>query len=294
MSPPTGRVLALLELLQSRPGVTAMELAGRLSVDERTVRRDATHLSELGIPVCARRGRYGGFRLAPGVRLPPLMLTDGEAVAVVLGLAAAAETGMVTGVGADNGGETGAETALAKIQRVLPARLAAHTEALLATLHSDQPGSADPDSAYPDSADPGSADPGSGRSGGGQPSHHVPSPASPTQEVEVTLMTTLDEALARIPATLAVLTEAPDGVRMLVRVRRLDGAAQLLAGLGWPFVIHRPDALRTEVSRLAARLRHAAESRAVESPLVESRALQTRSVESRGIPNQLGLELPTA
>jgi predicted DNA-binding transcriptional regulator YafY len=85
---PTVRVLALLEILQSGGAFTVGELADRLGVDERTVRRYATHLADLGVPVHARRGRYGGYRLAPGYKLPPLMLTDDEAVAVALGLVA--------------------------------------------------------------------------------------------------------------------------------------------------------------------------------------------------------------
>src|SRR6185369_2634206 len=84
---PTARVLALLEILQSGGGHTVGDLARRLGVDERTVRRYAGHLVDLGIPVEARRGRYGGYRLAAGFKLPPLMLTEDEAVAVALGLA---------------------------------------------------------------------------------------------------------------------------------------------------------------------------------------------------------------
>ncbi len=123
-----GRVLGLLELLQSTPaGLTVGHLADRLGVDERTVRRYAAHLAELGIPVKGRRGRYGGYTLAPGYRLPPLMLTDDEALAVLLGLIAGRRTGLATTA-------TATETALAKIQRVLPKALRARTDALLSTL----------------------------------------------------------------------------------------------------------------------------------------------------------------
>jgi predicted DNA-binding transcriptional regulator YafY len=93
MSRPTTRVLRLLELLQDRPGISGRELAGLLEVDTRTVRRYATKLQELGIPVEAERGRAGGYRLRPGYRMPPLMLTDDEATAVVLGLVAARRDG---------------------------------------------------------------------------------------------------------------------------------------------------------------------------------------------------------
>lgn len=127
MSHPTTRVLTLLELLQAQPRLTGGELAARLDVDERTVRRYAARLVELGIPVQADRGRHGGYRLLPGFKLPPLMLNDDEATAVLLGLLASGQLGLtVAGAGADS--------ALAKIQRVLPAALRARTEAVAETL----------------------------------------------------------------------------------------------------------------------------------------------------------------
>ena len=89
MARPTARVLALLELLQAGGQHTVAALAERLGVDERTLRRYAAHLVDLGIPIDVTRGRYGGYRLAPGFKLPPLMFTDDEAVAVMLGLSAA-------------------------------------------------------------------------------------------------------------------------------------------------------------------------------------------------------------
>jgi hypothetical protein len=85
MTRPTARVLALLEILQGGGTHTAVDLAGRLGVDERTVRRYADHLLDLDAPVESVRGPYGGYRLAPGFRMPPLMLTDEEALAVLLG-----------------------------------------------------------------------------------------------------------------------------------------------------------------------------------------------------------------
>src|SRR5580658_4949231 len=118
MARPTARVMALLELLQSGGVRTVAELADRLGVDERTVRRYAEHLIDLDVPVESVRGRYGGYRLGPGYRLPPLMLTDDEALAVLLGLAVGRRAGLVTTAG------TAAETAAAKIRRVLPERLA--------------------------------------------------------------------------------------------------------------------------------------------------------------------------
>ncbi|MFD5180992.1 helix-turn-helix transcriptional regulator [Nocardia sp. NPDC058379] len=127
MTRPTARVLALLELLQTGGTHTVGELAGRLGVDERTVRRYVTHLTDLDIPVRSVRGRYGGYRLAPGYRMPPLMLTDDEAVAVLLGL--------LTGRGADRptAATHAADSATAKLRRVLPSRLTARLDALIDT-----------------------------------------------------------------------------------------------------------------------------------------------------------------
>ncbi len=82
MARPAARVLTLLELLQSGGVRTVAELADRLGVDGRTVRRYVDHLLDLDVPVESVRGRYGGYRLAPGYRMPPLMLSDEEALAV--------------------------------------------------------------------------------------------------------------------------------------------------------------------------------------------------------------------
>jgi predicted DNA-binding transcriptional regulator YafY len=127
MSRPTTRVLTLLELLQDRPGISGREIADHLEVDTRTVRRYATKLQELGIPVEAERGRAGGYRLRPGYRMPPLMLTDDEATAVVLGLVAARRYGLVTA-------EPAVDGALAKIERVLPLALRERVRAVTETL----------------------------------------------------------------------------------------------------------------------------------------------------------------
>ena len=82
---PTPRLLRLLSLLQSRVTWTASELAERLEVDRRTVRRDVARLRELGYPVQTSPGR-SGYQLGAGGRLPPLLLSDEEAVAIVVGL----------------------------------------------------------------------------------------------------------------------------------------------------------------------------------------------------------------
>jgi predicted DNA-binding transcriptional regulator YafY len=127
MTRPTARVLALLEILEAGGTHTAGDLADRLGVDERTVRRYAGHLLDLGVPVESARGRYGGYRLAPGFRMPPLMLTDEEALAVVLGLVAGGRAGLIA-----TSGEA-VDAAAAKVRRVLPKPLAARLEALLET-----------------------------------------------------------------------------------------------------------------------------------------------------------------
>src|SRR5215469_7396912 len=128
MARPTSRVLVLLELLQSGGTRTVAELANRLGVDGRTVRRYVDHLIDLQVPVESVRGRYGGYRLAPGYRLPPLMLTDDEALAVLLGLIAGRRAGLMTSAG------SASETAAAKIRRVLPGRLADRLEAVLGSV----------------------------------------------------------------------------------------------------------------------------------------------------------------
>jgi predicted DNA-binding transcriptional regulator YafY len=122
-----GRVLALLEALQDRPSATGPQLAARLGVDVRTVRRDVVALQDLGIPVDAERGPAGGYRLAPGYRMPPLMLTAAEATVVTLGLVAARRDGL------------DAEGPLAKLRRVLPGPVRRRVEALEQTLRFTEP-----------------------------------------------------------------------------------------------------------------------------------------------------------
>ncbi|MEH0938290.1 helix-turn-helix transcriptional regulator [Micromonospora psammae] len=312
MSHPAGRVLAMLELLQSHHRLTGAELADRLRVDERTVRRYATTLADLGIPVTAARGRYGGYRLRPGYKLPPLMLTDDEAVAVLLGLVAAERLGLGTE-------EPATVTALAKIRRVLPAplaeRLAAVQDHLGFTLRRTDPAlrpaagtlltlgaatrqrrrvtldyrswrgepsrrqvdpyglvfhagrwyvtghdhlreevrtfrldrigavTTGPETyAVPDGFDPVAQ---VTRSLAGVPYAHT---------VEVLLETDLAAARRRVPPSVAELTEVADGVLLRARAEHLDGMAQLLAGLGWPFTVLAPDALRDAVRAHATRL----------------------------------------
>lgn len=311
MTHPLTRVLALLELLQAHAGLTGTELAERLGTDVRTVRRYTAHLRELGIPVEAERGRYGGYRLARGYRMPPLVLSNDEALAVVLGLLAGERLGLTPSAPAGAG-------ALAKVERVLPDALreplaamretlgftartvtgqAPEAGVLLALAHASRRGHAvgfryeswrkeqtkrdlDPygvvfhagrwyvtghdhlrgtlrtfridriTSVVPRPSTftvPGDFD----------PVAHVASSlvrAPFRWEVEVLIDGPLDEVARRLPMTTAALTPQPDGVLMIARAERLDGMAQLLASLGWPFTIHRPDELRDALKELAQRL----------------------------------------
>ncbi|WFR71043.1 HTH domain-containing protein [Prescottella defluvii] len=111
----SARLLELLSLLQLRRDWTSSEIADRLEVSTRTVRGDISKLRSLGYLVDARPGVAGGYRLAPGAVMPPLLLNDDEAVAVAVGLSALA-TGRA-------GAEEESLTALAKLEQVLPARL---------------------------------------------------------------------------------------------------------------------------------------------------------------------------
>jgi predicted DNA-binding transcriptional regulator YafY len=303
---PTTRVLAMLELLQARRELTGRELARELGVDERTVRRYALRLADLGIPVEARRGRHGGYRLLPGYKLPPLMFNDDEAVAVVLGLLVAERLGIATG------------GALDKIRRVLPAQLRDRVAALRETLGFTLPPR---ESAMPDTSvllllaaaardrqrvrlryrswrgedterdlDTYGLVFHSGRWYASGFDHRrgevrtfrvdrvaglTPLPVTYAEpedfdvvahvtrslaavpyahEVEVVLETTLVEARRRVPAAVATLSETDGGVLMRARAERLDGMAQMLAGLGWPFAVHAPPELREAVRALARRL----------------------------------------
>jgi predicted DNA-binding transcriptional regulator YafY len=125
MADTTSRTLRLLSLLQSRRYWAGPDLAGRLAVSVRTLRRDVDRLRELGYPVEAQPGVDGGYRLAAGASLPPLVLDDDEAVALTVGLQAAA-------AGATAGTAESAVQALAKVARVLPPRLRRRVDALRA------------------------------------------------------------------------------------------------------------------------------------------------------------------
>jgi predicted DNA-binding transcriptional regulator YafY len=119
----SARLLALLSLLQVRREWTGQELADRLEVGPRTIRRDVEKLRSLGYPVEAARGVAGGYRLGAGGELPPLLLDDQEAVAVAVGLRTAA-SGSIAGI------EETSIRALTKLEQVLPARLRRRVSAL--------------------------------------------------------------------------------------------------------------------------------------------------------------------
>ncbi|MFE2148130.1 helix-turn-helix transcriptional regulator [Streptomyces sp. NPDC059456] len=119
----SARLLRLLSLLQAHREWTGADLAERLGVTPRTVRRDVDRLRELGYPVNASPGTGGGYQLGAGAELPPLLLDDDEAVAVAVGLRTAAGNG-VEGIG------EASVRALAKLEQVLPARLRRRVSAL--------------------------------------------------------------------------------------------------------------------------------------------------------------------
>ena len=321
MARPTARVLTLLELLQSGGIRTVAEL-GRLRVNERTVRRYVDHLLDLDVPVESVRGRYGGYRLAPGYRMPPLMLSDDEALAVLLALAAGRRAGLLTITGTAN------ETAMAKIRRVLPERLTRRLDAVLDSLAFTAPPdeTAAPESgvlltiadavrhrrpisirytagdgrrstrtlhpyglvvhsgrwyvtgAEPETGEdrtfrldriadartlPGSFEPPAGL----DPAQRVLSgfaEAPYRHEVTLRIQGTVEQIRARFPASVAIVTEPPAAdcadagterwLRVELRAERLDWLPPVLASLGRPFAIERPDELRGLVAALADQL----------------------------------------
>ena len=320
MARPTGRVLTLLELLQSGGTRTVAELADRLGVEGRTVRRYVDHLIDLDVPVESVRGRYGGYRLAGGFRMPPLMLGDDEALAVLLGLIAGRRSGLMTSAG------TASETAAAKIRRVLPKRVAVKLESVLESLaFTDQSGEVDAPNTdvlltiadavrhrrpisirytardgrrsertlhpygivahsghwYVTGEDPEFGDGGEDRTfrldriadartlpGSFEPPAGLDSAqrvlsgfaaADYRYEVVLRVQGTPERIRARIPASVATVTEAADGndgswLRVEIHAESLEWLPPLLAALDLPFVIERPDELRGLVLAFAERL----------------------------------------
>ncbi|HEX8785335.1 MAG TPA: YafY family protein [Telluria sp.] len=124
---PTTRVLALLELLQTHGRMSGAELAARLGVDRRTLRRYVGKLEDIGVPITAERGRAGGYALLPGFKLPPMMFTEDEALALSLGLLAARGLGLAEAAPA-------VASAQAKLERIMPDPLRRRVRAIGATV----------------------------------------------------------------------------------------------------------------------------------------------------------------
>lgn len=123
MSGPTGRVLELLSLLQTHRSWSGVELADRLGVSDRTLRRDVERLRDLGYQIDASTGAQGGYRLAAGAHLPPLLLDDEEAVAIAVGLVTVASAAI-------DGIEDTSVRAMTKLGQVLPDRLRRRVQAI--------------------------------------------------------------------------------------------------------------------------------------------------------------------
>jgi predicted DNA-binding transcriptional regulator YafY len=142
MFSPATRVLTVLELLQTHGRMSGSELARRLEVGRRTVRRYVVKLDELGIPVTADRGRDGAYMLVAGYKLPPMMFTDDEVLAVSVGLLAARGLGLA-------GAAAAVASAQAKLERVMPANLKKRVRAVneTVTLELSRPTAPDDNSA---------------------------------------------------------------------------------------------------------------------------------------------------
>lgn len=123
MERPTTRVLAVLQILQAQGRISGPELAARIGVDGRTLRRYITILEALGIPIASERGRHGGYRLVAGFKLPPMMFTDEEAVALSIGLIAARGLGLADAAPA-------VASAQAKLERVMPPNIKRRVRAI--------------------------------------------------------------------------------------------------------------------------------------------------------------------
>jgi predicted DNA-binding transcriptional regulator YafY len=130
MALPTTRVLAVLDLLQSHGRMSGSELAQRVGVDVRTLRRYIVMLEDLGIPLTTERGRYGAYMLVAGFKLPPMMFTNDEAVALSVGMVAARGLGLAEAAPA-------VASVQAKLARVMPDSLKHHVRAIADTVKVD-------------------------------------------------------------------------------------------------------------------------------------------------------------
>lgn len=132
------RVLAALELLQTYGQLSGAEMAEKLGLDRRTLRRYIVTLEEIGIPIMTERGRYGGYSLMPGYKLPPMMFTDNEALALALGLLAARNLGF-------SGAVPAVASAQAKLERIMPVKLQQRLRAIDQSVQLDLVGATSPE-----------------------------------------------------------------------------------------------------------------------------------------------------
>jgi predicted DNA-binding transcriptional regulator YafY len=287
------RLLEFLEILQNRPFVTGAEAARELHVDVRTVRRYVQAVQELGFPVEGERGPAGGYRLRPGYKLPPLMFSEDEAAAVVLGLMSARRLGVPT-----------SDDALAKINRVLPARLRARTESLEQVAFTSSAGTAPAGETVlmlVDAAQRRRRVTARYTSHGGAETERELSPygvvvhggrwylaaydhgrealrtfrvdrmrdvemggAARSPDGDFDAVAHVIGSFARVPWTHEVVVELEEprdvplaqieGTRLTMRVESLDYMARVLASLDTGFTVIRPPELNTALNRLATRL----------------------------------------
>lgn len=318
---PTSRVLAILELLQARAYMSGPELAARLEVDVRTIRRYIIMLQEVGIPIEAVIGRYGGYRLRPGFKLPPLMFSNDETLAITLGVLVVQKLGI-------NAMTPAAEGVIAKIMRVLPIDLRARVEAIQAAL---VVGIAAPNvlverivvETVSLAARQGRQVWLRYRTGANEETERVLNPYGvvchngrwytvgychlreqtrvfrldrvqqvelrtetfsppanfPILEhiiqsfaaipdiwnVEVLLLTSLEQAQRKVPPGLATLTEQTQGIILSASINDLTWMARFLVSLGDPFIIQQPAELRTALQELALTMLQVAQMTEIES-----------------------------
>jgi predicted DNA-binding transcriptional regulator YafY len=245
---PTTRVLTILELLQARASLSGADLAARLEVDRRTVRRYITMLQDLGIPIEAMRGPLGGYRIRPGFKLPPLMLADDEANGeLIMTISAAAQQQQRMLLRYQSGEQ---ET----VRSFDPYGLVYHWDRWytvgwchlredVRVFRLDRVVDVTPVAAtFTRTPDFDSL------------SYVLDSLAAApwSWSVEVVLETTLEEARQRIPPGNAILTPVAGGVLVQLGVDRLDWMARRLMLVGCPFVIRHPPELRDALRQLAA------------------------------------------
>jgi predicted DNA-binding transcriptional regulator YafY len=261
----------MLELLQTHGPLSGPELAHRLEVNVRTLRRYITMLQELGIPVENAGGRYGAYRLRPGYKVPPLMFTEDEAVAMTLGLLITQRLGSTIAAPA-------AESARTKIERVLPLPLHARVQAVQDSVVLDVARAMHIPagtivSTLSVATQEGRTVQMRYRSWEGQATNRAVDPYGVLYHggrwfmvgychlrVEVLLTTTLEEAQQKVPPDVATLQQAHDGVVLCCYVASLEWMAYTLAGIGCPIVVRQPDELRDELRRLAASILRIAEA----------------------------------